>query len=254
MFVGRKNELKELERLSKSPSAKLAVIYGRRRIGKSSLIEHFAIGKTCLQFEGLEGEETPEQIKSFTNDLIKQINDPILKSVNFRSWEEVFTYLTIHLKKNKKRKIILFFDEFQWLAANQSSLVSLFKKFWDQEWKKLNVFIILCGSISSYIVKKVIKSKALYGRIDWEHMLGPLSLEEAFLLLKEKRSKEEVLKYFMILGGIPRYLESIDTNKSFEQNMNLLFFRKDAPFFNEYEKIFYSQFKEHKTYEKIVIF
>lgn len=62
-------------------------------------------------------------------------------------------------------------------------------------------------------------------------MLGPFSLEEAFLLLKKIRSKEEVLKYFMIQGDIPRYLESIDTNKSFEQNMNLLFFRKDAPFF-----------------------
>jgi AAA+ ATPase superfamily predicted ATPase len=178
MFVGRQEELKELNELYHAKKSKLVVIYGRRRIGKSSLINTFCKDKMCLNFEGLEGEETANQIKSFTNDLIRQINDPILKSVHFKNWTEVFDYLTSYLIKHKK-KIILFFDEFQWLAANQGTLVSLFKKYWDQQLKNLNVLIILCGSISSYMVKKVIRSKALYGRIDWEHQLGPISPSEA---------------------------------------------------------------------------
>lgn len=254
MFVGRKEELRELENLYKNKTSKLVVLYGRRRIGKSSLIEQFSVGKPFLHFEGLEGEETSTQIKSFTNDLLRQINDPILKSVHFRNWLEVFDYLSNYFKKNNKHKIILFFDEFQWLAAGQGALISLLKKYWDQHWKKSNVVLILCGSISSYMVKKVIKSKALYGRIDWEHKLGALSPKEAFEMIGKKRSKEELFRYLLVLGGIPRYLESIDLSKSFEQNMDQLFFKKDALFVNEYEKIFYSQFKEHRTYEKIIIF
>jgi uncharacterized protein len=253
MFVGRNEELTELNHLYKAKTSKLAVLYGRRRIGKSFLIEHFCKNKSLIRFEGLEGEETPAQIKSFTNDLIKQINDPILKSVHFKNWIEVFDYLTTYLAK-EKTKTILFFDEFQWLAAGHGTLVSLLKKYWDQHWRKENTLIILCGSISSYMVNKVIKSKALYGRIDWEHRLDSLNIAEAYELIKRKRSKEELLQYMLILGGIPRYLESIDVNKSFDQNMNNLFFRKDGLFVNEYEKVFYSQFKEHKIYEKIVMF
>lgn len=84
--------------------------------------------------------------------------------IKFERWDQVFEYLTDFIKK-QKRKYLLFFDEFQWMAVNHSNLVSLLKVYWDNHWKKQNVMLVLCGSVSSFMVKRVIKSSALYGRI-----------------------------------------------------------------------------------------
>jgi len=250
MFIGRMRELSKLNELHNKKKSTLAVIYGRRRIGKSVLVEHFIENKKYLKFQGLEGLQTPDQIASFTRDLAQQINDPLLKKARFTNWEDIFDFLTDYFKKNPKT--IFFIDEFQWLAASQSSLVSIMQKYWETSWKKQNIMLILCGSISSYMVKNVIKSTAFFGRIDWAYGLPALSVDESLKMLKSKRNIHEVFKYLLIFGGIPKYLESIKPNKSFEQNMTELFFKEDSFLLNEYEKIFYSQFKEHLNYKKIV--
>lgn len=252
MFSGRDSELKILEKEFRSSNNSLVVMYGRRRIGKSSLIEEFSKNKkNCYLFEGIEQGNTLEQIQHFTESLKKQIQDPILESVNFKSWREVFNYLDQKLI-NSKHKIILCFDEFQWMAVGQSKLPSLIKFFWDTQWKKKKVMLILCGSIASYMVKKVIKSKALYGRISKKILLKSLEPNESLALFKNKRSKDEILKYLLIFGGVPKYLESIDLNESFNRNMNSLCFSKDSYLLEEPTAIFYSQFKETETYLKIV--
>ncbi len=250
-FIGRDFELTELIKRYNSPKSQIAVIYGRRRVGKSSLVDQLCKKRPYLKFEGLEGEHTTTQISHVTKTLANQINDPLLKNYKFRSWDEVFDYLTQYFAKSK-RKIILFLDELQWLAANQTHLVSLLKYYWDNHWKRQSVFLILCGSVSSYMVRRVIRSKALYGRIDFELPLGPFYPHEALKMLRHKRSKDETFLYLLILGGIPKYLEMVNPNHSFSQNMSDLFFKKGSYFSTEYEKIFYSQFREHKNYEKIV--
>ena len=257
MFAGRVHELEKLKNFYRTKNSNLLVVYGRRRIGKSSLIEEFAKSKPFLRLEGLEHEETASQIRQATHDLLRQLRDPILKSVKFETWEALLDYLSEYLRREAAKqgqKRIIFLDEFQWLGAGQSKLVSLIKKYWDQEWKKYHVMLVLCGSISSYMVKKVIRSKALYGRVDWELNLRPLSPSEANLLLKSKRSLDEVFLYQLIFGGIPKYLEQINPQRSLRQNLDHLLFDAASPFFNEYEKVFYSQFKEHRIYEKIVRF
>lgn len=252
-FIGRISELEELNRLYKANQSKIAVIYGRRRVGKSALIEAFIADKPALEFEGLEGISTQGQIEQFIDDLSLQANDPILARAKIDKWNLVFDYLTKYFEQANK-KHILFFDELQWLAANQTKLVSMIKKYWDKHWSKQNVLLILCGSVSSYMVNKVIKSKALYGRTSWELALQPLSLQESYKLLKEKRSYDEVMQYAMIFGGIPKYLNEIDTRLSLDQNLNKLCFTTNAILTNEYEKIFYSQFREYQTYEHIIDF
>lgn len=249
-FVGRQHELQELETLYKSDRSQLIVLYGRRRIGKSTLIEKFMEGKPQLHFEGLEKMPTKGQVKQFSSDMSQQIHDPLLQGVTFDGWVPVFEYLTKYFA-NQPTKTIFFMDEFQWLSANQSKLVSLIKSYWDRFWCKQNVMLILCGSVSSFMIKRVIQSKALYGRVNWELCLTPLDPNETFDLLDAKRSKDEALLYSMILGGIPRYLQEINPNQSFEQNINKLFFLENSLFINEFERIFYSQFKEYKIYEQI---
>lgn len=251
MFCGRQNELETLNECFQSNRSQLVVIYGRRRVGKSRLVEKFVEGKHFFAFEALEGGRTDVQIQHFTQTLRKQLNDPILDSVNFRSWEAVFDFLNEKLLGSKERTVV-FFDEFQWMAAGQSHLVSVVKFYWDKHWKNKNVMLILCGSIASFMVNKVIKSSALYGRITKEILLTGLAPKDVVPFFKNKRGKEEILKYLLVFGGIPKYLEEIDLNKSFHKNMNELCFTPHGYMLEEFEKIFYAQFKETKIYTQIV--
>jgi AAA+ ATPase superfamily predicted ATPase len=250
MFLGREYYLNKLDSLYQQKTGRIAVLYGRRRIGKSEIIHHFCIDKKTLYFEGLENESTKSQIENFTFKLAEQLNQPHLKNTHFESWTEVFSFLTQNVF-NKKVKYILALDELQWLAAGQVKLVNQIKSYWDQYWKKQNVLLILCGSIAHFMVKKVINSKALYGRIDCEILVENLEPFETRQFLP-KRHVNEVLLYSMVFGGVPKYFDLITPNKSFEQNINSLMFQAGGFFTNEIEKVFYSQFKEHKTYKIIV--
>ena len=254
MFVGRKNELKLLNDAYRSKKDELIVLYGRRRIGKSSLVKCFAEKKKFYyEFEALEGETTPGQISHFLQQLKKQIDDPILDSVRFANWEQVFTYLTEKIIKRKtKVKKILFLDELPWMAAGRIRLVSLLKYYWDNHWKGKHVMLILCGSVASFMVKKVLHSNALYGRTTIEMLLKGFSAEEAADLLGKKRSREETLNYQLVFGGVPKYLEQINPNQSFNQNMNTLCFSPHGIMLKEVERIFYSQFREPRSYLKII--
>jgi hypothetical protein len=254
MFYGREKELNLLEEKYLSSKSELVVIYGRRRIGKSALINKFAENKKTLKFEGIEGEQSQYQIQNVSEQLIAKTKDPFAGGTLFDRWEIVFSYLTekIVINKRRKKKLILFFDEIQWMAAGRSKLISIMKYYWDNFWKDNHVMLILCGSIASFMVKKVIRSKALYGRVTLEILLQSLSPSESGLFFANKRSKEEILKYLMILGGVPKYLEEIDLNKSFNQNINRLCFENNSYLVNEISKIFYSQFKEAKTYLQII--
>jgi AAA+ ATPase superfamily predicted ATPase len=237
MFVGRKRELKILEDAFRSRKSELAVIYGRRRVGKSSLINVFSQNKPdCFKFEAIEGEPTQIQIRHFTAQLRKQCNDPILDNVSFNSWENVFSYITERIINKKGRKI-LFFDELSWMAAGRGRLVSLLKFYWDNHWKENNIMLILCGSIAAFMLKKVIRSKALYGRITLELLLKGLPADESYSLIGRRRSKEEALKYLFVFGGVPKYLEDINSDRSFNHNLNRLCFSPHSTMVHEVNRM-----------------
>lgn len=252
-LLGRTEELKQLSTIYNSKKSSILVVYGRRRIGKSYLIKGFAQNHPNLCFEGLERAPLKEQIAHFANQLKLQIKDPLLQRAHFNTWDELFEYLGQYLKQRKlKDKIILFFDELPWMASSQNKLVSLIKYYWDNHWQNSNVMLILCGSISSFMVKNIIHSKSLYGRISHELNLGKLSPSESKLFFKHRRSESEILNYLLLFGGIPKYLAEIELKDSFQQNIQKLCFKKDSFFINEYDKIFYSHFREKKTYALII--
>lgn len=253
-FWGRNHELHVLNNLYSKNGSALTVLYGRRRVGKSYLVQNFAKDKIYLEFDGLEDQSTESQINHFKSRLYKQTGDELLPDVTWASWDRAFDYLTKFSNQSKKPVVILF-DEFQWMSCNQSKLTSLIKSYWDIEWKRSKkVFLILCGSISSFMVSKVIHSKALYGRIDLEMNLPPLLISEITPFFSKYTSEADILRYHLIFGGVPRYLELISPDRSFAQNINDLFFSATSPLHLEYQKIFYSQFKEPRVYEKIVSF
>ena len=258
MFTGRDKELELLGNKYNSKKSELLIVYGRRRVGKTVLIKTFLNNKkkNSISFEAVESEHSNVQIINLANEIISFLNDKYIDKSSFKSWDSVFSYLTDKILSNKKRKnkFVLFFDEFQWMASSRNRLVSIVKYFWDNYWKDNNVMLILCGSIASFMVKKVIKSKALYGRISTEILLKGLKPNEAIKIFRNKRSKVEVLKYLLLFGGIPKYLEEIDLTRSFNYNINSLCFSSNSFMIAEVEKIFYSQFKEGTTYIRIVKF
>jgi AAA+ ATPase superfamily predicted ATPase len=250
MFIGRTEELSDLNERFSSSTSQLLIIYGRRRIGKSQLLKTFSKNKLSLFFEGIEGAHRNKQIENCVLEFSKQTKKTITAKLKLTKWEEFFELLTDHFKQNPEKKIIIL-DEFQWMANQQSFLVSLIKFYWDNYWKNQNVMLILCGSVAHYMVKKVIQSKALYGRINYELCLQPLTPYESRKMLS-RRGDFESLKYMMIFGGIPKYLEEINQNLSFDENINRLCFQRNGFFTNEIDKIFFSQFKEATTYKKII--
>lgn len=254
MFVGREKEIGILDQAYRAADGRLVVIYGRRRIGKSRLVEEFGAGKkNFYRFEALEGLDTGGQIQHFTSQLFAQSKEPLAASLQFRNWNDVFRYLTDRLTETTDgAKPIFFFDELQWMAAGQGRLISIIKYFWDNFWKKKKVMLILCGSVASFMVRRVLSSKALYGRVSAEILLRGLSPDEALRFFKGKRSDEELLKYQLVFGTVPKYLEEIDCSRSFEQNMNRLCFSPNGLMLNEPDRIFYSQFREGRTYQQIV--
>lgn len=250
MFIGREKELKMLDGWSKSSKSELIAIYGRRRVGKSYLVKYSSRKSNFLKFEGIESQPTSFQIEQFQQMLIEQINDPLLRSLRFNKWNQIFDYITSYFSQQKSKTIILF-DELQWMAVGQSRLVSLIKSYWDNHWKDQKIVLILCGSIASFMIRKVIKSKSLYGRITGEIHLKKMNPDESMRLIP-KRGVIERLHYLIILGGVPKYLEHIQQNRSFEDNIKRLFFDKNAIFKDEYQKVFYSHFREPRTYQKII--
>ena len=252
-FIGRKYEFKLLkEHLANKTNGSLIAIYGRRRIGKTRLIFEFFKNHNIIAFEGLEGGSTQEQKEHFLSTLAKISKDPSFSLHAKSSWSEILIKLSEWLGK---KKAIVFFDEFQWIAANRTELVSHLKYVWDNYFtKKNNIHLIVCGSISSFIYKKVLRSKALYGRIDLEINLKPLPANDFIQEYKNKRSILELLEFYLFAGGVPQYLNLYKRSKSVQLNIQSLICSKDSYLVKEFERIFIGHFSKNKHYRSILNF
>jgi uncharacterized protein len=255
MFFGRLSELKKLDKNFQSKKSELVVMYGRRRVGKSTLIKQFLKDKPChFIFEGIEGSSSAKQMEYFKDRMAEFTKDSLLEDMKFSGWEKVFKYFTEKMvsRKNNKEKMVVFFDEIQWMASGRKQLISIIKYFWDNHWKDQNVMLILCGSIASFMVDKVINSTALYGRVTEEMLIKGLNPDEIASFFKGRRDKTEILNYQMIFGGVPKYFEEIDISASFYKNINRLCFSPNSLMLNEVEKIFYKQYSKAETYLDVV--
>jgi AAA+ ATPase superfamily predicted ATPase len=252
MIVGRDEQLKRLRELYNQRDSSLVVIHGRRRIGKSFLVQHHLKDLHHFAFEGIEAQPARYQIQLLAKKLKLELAGLGLPAKAYRDWEDVLDLLTLYLKKMKGKRVVIFLDEYQWMTAGRSKLTALLKRYWDNDWRGFRLQLILCGSISSFMVKKVVKSKALYGRISAQLNIEQLAPIESSRFFRPSCAPLEIIKYLLVFGGVPKYLKEIDQSRSFEQNLVQVFFQKSSTYIDEYEKIFYSQFKEHQVYEHIV--
>lgn len=254
-FIGREQELKLLTDLWQKKTASFVICKGRRRIGKSRLIQEFGkTAKTFLEFQGLPPQETTanqDQLNAFVLQLSKQTKLPKLR---LTSWAEAFSLVNSILGKEKT---VLFLDEVSWMGKFDKNFSGYLKIAWDTEWKKHpNLIVVLCGSVSSWIEENILNNTGFLGRVSLEMTLQELSLSQCnqFWETKENRiSSVEKLKLLSVIGGVPRYLEEINIRLSAEENIKRLCFTKEGILFSEFDQIFTDVFsKKAQIYKEVV--
>jgi uncharacterized protein len=252
-FIGRDAELSELESLMFKKVSTLMVIKGRRRIGKTRLIEKFAEGKPFLQFIGLapsNGVTANDQRNEFARLLAEQTDLP---EINTDDWSQLFALLGTQVKEGRH---IIFFDEITWMAQDDPTFLSKLKNAWELYYKKNpKLILILCGSISAWIEKNILSSTGYFGRIAKKMTLKELPLCSCNQLLDAIGFKRSIHEKFMLLaltGGVPWYIELIDPKKSAFDNINALCFSEDGILVDEHQYIFHDLFgKRSHVYEEV---
>lgn len=251
-FIGRKHELETLKRFVKKKTASLIVVRGRRRIGKSRLIEEFAKPYKFYTFSGIPPtQKTTAQ--SQRDEFASQLNKQDFPKVRADDWNDLFWILA---DKVKKGRIIILLDEISWMGSLDLDFLGKLKNAWDLHFKKNpQLILVLCGSASSWIEKNILSSTGFVGRISFTLTLGELPLKDCKQFWGEKShliSAMEKLKILSVTGGIPRYLEEIDPHLSAEDNIKNLCFTKGALLVDEFNRIFSSLFlRSSESYKKI---
>lgn len=253
MFIGRKNEMTKLTTFKKRDVAGLAVIYGRRRIGKSTLIEHFAKDYQFLEFYGLSPRKctsNEDQLSHFGAQMGRAFNVPAMK---FDNWYDALTTLAGF---SAKGEYLILLDEISWMATYDKNLPGIIKGIWDTRFKKNNqLLLFLCGSVSSWIEENILRDKGFVGRVSMQMRLEEMPLSDANLFWQGNPniSAAEKFKLLCVTGGIPRYLEEINIKETAEQNIKRLMYLPEGLLFNEFDTIFEDIFgKRNESYQAIV--
>ena len=248
-FVGRKTELERLHKIAASKEASIIVMYGRRRIGKTELLEQAFRERNLLKFEGIEGLPQQLQFANVLSQLAKYTRKPSLAQKIVSSWNEFFQMLASYVQKGEWT---VYFEEVQWLAQYESTFVSELKYVWDNYFRRNpNLVLILCGSAPSFMLKEVVHSKALYNRSQHEFHLKELSVIEVRQFLK-RRSDREALDLYLTLGGVPEYLKWVSKGSSIFLGLCAQSFTPGSFFSCEYERIFTSSLSQNKHYRKVI--
>lgn len=252
-FIGRQQELDKLKELHRKGQPSLVVIKGRRRIGKSRLVAEFASRPPKYKlwsFAGLapqEGMNAQSQRDHFARQLAGFLKLPPL---TFQDWSDAFDHISRYLQEGD----ILLLDEISWMGAKDPSFISKLKAWWDTQ--TTGIMLVLCGSVSTWIEKNILKSAAFFGRVTLTLTLEPLSIPDSARLIKAlgfQGSPYETFKLLSILGGIPWYLEQVSQGRTADTIIKQLCFDKDGLLVLEFDRIFHDLFDGHgAVYKKIM--
>ena len=250
-IIGRKQEIAELNRAFESGRAEFVAVYGRRRVGKTFLINEVFRDNMTFRHTGLSPYDRTrkvtlrDQLQNFHFSLIRHGMEG---GEAPRSWMEAFFRLEQFLERqdNGSRQVV-FIDELPWMDTPRSGFLTALEAFWNG-WacSRHNICFVVCGSATSWMLDNLINNKGgLYGRLTCEVHLYPFNLhecEEFFLSRNIKMSRYNIAQAYMILGGIPYYLDFFNPSMSLAQNIDALFFSRRAKLGDEFDRLFNSVF------------
>ena len=215
-FIDRIDELKTLENEYSRNSASFVVLYGRRRVGKTTLISHFCENKNSIYFLATEENES-ENRNSFRQLIAEKYNNELLASASLDSWTPLFKIIA---DEAKKERIVLVIDEFQHLCTANKAFSPIMQKAWDEILLKSNVMLILCGSLINMMTSQVLNyDSPLYGRRTAQIKLKQIDFS-FYHEFNESLSLEEQIQQYAVTGGVPKYIELFDTKKNIYRSIN----------------------------------
>jgi len=245
MFVNRTNELKTLNSEFTASNSSFTVIYGRRRVGKTTLIKEYIKNKEMIYYYATE-VNLSMQLKSFTKDVLEILG---LSNVLFESFEDAFIFLAKHIGK---KKIVLVIDEYQNLVKVEKSFSSMLQKVWDMYFKETNIHLILCGSTISMMHSEILNYSApLYGRSTSIIHLKPL-LAHYIHDFVPNLTTEEFMDIYASFGTIPKYLEMYKKEQTFKENITNILLNKNSFLYNEGYFLLKQEINDVSTYFSIL--
>ena len=247
MFIGREREVAALDRLYESNKFEFAVIYGRRRVGKTALINHFIDNKEAIYFMGVESNEK-QNLENFSKSII-EYSSGIEAETSFLSFQAALEYV---FKLAEKKRFILAIDEYPYVARSSKSLASTLQLLIDKYKDTSKLMLILCGSSMSYMEDEVLAYKSpLYGRRTAQMKIFPFSFDEACRYLKNYSDEDKALAYG-IVGGTPQYLLQMDDRLSIEDNIKNTYLNPISFLYEEPTNLLKQEVREPAIYMAII--
>lgn len=217
LFVGRAAELNALAGAYRARDGQLVLLYGRRRIGKTYLLQRFSEGRRTVFYQATRQPEAAE-LAQFTAEVAKQFED-FPAGYTFPSWEVALEYV---VDKARGRRIAVILDEFPYLCESTVGLPSVIQRWWDQHGRTSRVMLVLCGSAQNFMTELESGAAPLHQRFTKRIGLGPLTYREAGEFVSELAPAERAVVYG-VLGGTPLYLKEWKQHQSRRQNLLRLF-------------------------------
>ena len=255
-MVGRKIEIGRIQRLLNSKRSEFLAITGRRRVGKTFLIDSVLQPHYCFSMTGIQKGSIETQLVNF-NVKLSEYSGKVAEPPS-SNWQQAFIQLKAYLKTlDKKKKQVLFIDELPWVSTKRSGFLQMLAHLWnDYLSKETHFLLVICGSATSWITKHVLNDQGgLHNRVTEEIHLYPFTLSETKAFLKKqgiRLTNQDIARIYMVFGGIPFYLEKIERGESFPVAVERICFSPNGPLRNEYENLYKALFNNVDVHQSIV--
>lgn len=252
-IIGREKEKMELKKYISSKQSEFIAIYGRRRVGKTFLVKELLEGKFTFRMTGKENAHLGEQLLNFSYALADFFHDDRVP----QNWTEAFRLLSKNIGKQRKGTKIIFIDELPWLDTPKSRFLGALEHFWNNwAYYRNDIKLIVCGSATSWMLKKLINSRGgLHNRVTHKMLISPFCLEEMERYFRSKGfnyERPEIIDCYMAVGGVAYYLSLFDRNKSVAENINSLCFTKGGELTDEFDRLYDSLFKKSENHIAVI--
>ena len=246
-FIGRERELEALEAAYRKGDFQMAVVYGRRRIGKTTMLREFCRGKKSVFFTAVKTTEQ-RNTELFGQSVLSSLA-PEMGNTVFRSLEDLCAFLG---KQCQQEQIVVVIDEFPYMAKKSESLTSILQKVIDEQWQFGKMFLILCGSSLSFMEDEVLSEKSpLFGRRTLQIRLGAFPYRQAARFVPSWSHRDQAIVYGLT-GGIAKYLALFDEKQSLDENIVSLFFSKSGYLYEETDNLLTQEFRDTENYSRVI--
>jgi AAA+ ATPase superfamily predicted ATPase len=257
LLTGRKREIATLKKALASDESEMVSVIGRRRVGKTFLIQSVYKEQIAFEISGLQYAEKNDQLRNFRQRL-REAFPGLAEQPVPKDWLDAFFQLTEALDAtgNNEAKRVIFFDEVPWLATHKAKFLMGLSYFWNSWAVRRNVVVVICGSAASWMIKKVLRDKgSLHNRVTRRIRLNPFDLADTEAYLKARyvnMNRRQLMLLYMAMGGIPHYLKEVEAGESAAQAIDRICFSEDGLLRDEFQALYPALFDQSEAHVKVI--